>query len=74
MSLPPGFRPLLIGIYALISWKFLSLGAIVLGASMLAFLEVRLEAFPLLPIGTLFLYVGAMALARLRGVLTQDML
>jgi hypothetical protein len=68
MFLPPAFRIAMIGFYVYVAWKFLSLGAIVVGAGVLAAMEVRPEAPILFPIGALFIYVGARALERLRYV------
>lgn len=70
MFLPPTLRAVMIGFYIYVAWKFLSLGAIVVGAGVIAALEVRPEAPILFPIGALFMYVGARALERLRHVST----
>jgi hypothetical protein len=70
MFLPPAVRIAMIGLYVYFAWKFLSLGAIVVGAGLMAAMEVRPEAPILFPIGALFMYVGARALDRLRHLST----
>jgi hypothetical protein len=70
--LRPNLRLLLIGLYALISWKFLTLGSIVVGTGLLGSLEARIDALPLFPLGVFFIYVGMKALDRLRSAMNPS--
>jgi hypothetical protein len=74
MFIPPQFRPFVIGIYVLISWKFLTLGAILFGAALLAMIDLRPQTPAFFIMGAFFSYVGVLAFQRLRHVLEQPTL
>lgn len=74
MFIPPQFRPFVIGIYALLSWKFLTLGAILLGSGLMAMIDLRPQTLALFMMGAFFSYVGVMAFQRLRHVMEQPTL
>lgn len=66
MFLPSQLRILMIGIYLYVSWQLLTLGGLFLSAGILRSLSAQLDAALLLPTGAFLLYVGMMAIDRLR--------
>ena len=74
MFIPPQFRLFVIGLWALITWKFLTLGAILFGAAILAMIDVMPESPTLLAMGCFFTYVGLMAFQRLQNALERPTL
>jgi hypothetical protein len=72
MFLHPNLRILVIAVYGLITWKFLSLGVAVVGAGLVGTLEARLDTLALFPLGVFFIYVGMRAFDRLRHALNPS--
>jgi len=69
--LPRPVRILVIGLYLLISWQFLTAGALLAAAAVLFTVQLDPSGPVLLPMAAFMAGVGWMALMRLRAMLTS---
>lgn len=72
MFLPHHHRFLAVVIYAYIAWQFLTLGAACASAGVYLSLNAHIEAALLVPIGTMLLQVGVVAVEQLRDALNGN--